>query len=115
MKPWIVFTALVAIVAAAVVIGKIEGDGDWGPPREERVITTPSGDTVVIEDERWRGFPFGILLLPLIILGLVWAFGGRRGRGWDPGDRAQWLSDWHRAEHERMARATGPDRPAVPE
>ena len=107
MKPVAVFCAILAIGIAIAVSFNVVGDGRWDRNHTE-VITTQSGETVVIANNGWHGPPFGFLFIPLIFFGLFWAFGGRRGRGCgpdtaDPGDRARLWSDWHRAEHERMA------------
>jgi hypothetical protein len=78
-------------------------------------------------------FPFGLLLFPLVIVGVVLlfraAFGGPRwGGGWyGPGSRGPWseegrarfeerAGEWHRRQHEQ--RTTSPDPggdPASPE
>jgi hypothetical protein len=110
MKPFIILATIFAVCAGVVVAINVFGDGEWDRNQTE-VVTTQSGETVVITNGGWHGPPFGLLFIPLIIFGLFWAFGGRRGRGCDPhdrnsGDRAQLWSDWHRAEHERMAAAT---------
>lgn len=116
MRFWVVLGALAALAAAFVIGGRIAGDGDWGRT-EPRVVTTQTGETVVITQEHWRGFPFGILFIPLIVFGLFRAFGGRGRRGggqWESGshDRWQQWSNWHREEHERMAATNGPGTPA---
>lgn len=112
MRFWIVLGALAALGAAFVIGGRVAGDGDWGR-HEPQVVTTQSGETVVITQERWRGFPFGIIFIPLIVVGLFWASGGRGHRGGghretESPDRWQQWSNWHREEHERMTGTNGP-------
>ena len=108
MGRWIV----IGLVAVAVVVGLgfLIGNGHWGDGdgwRENRteVVTTAAGETIVIERDR-HFFPF-FIFIPFLIIGLFWAFGGRRcrGNGWrDDGPGPQWMSDWHRREHEQSNR-----------
>lgn len=107
---------MIAGLGLAFAIGaNVAGDGNWGPERTQ-VVTTTSGETVVIANTGWHGPPIGFLFIPLFVIGLFWLVRGRRGQpcgGWDPssGDRTRAWSEWHQSEHEKMNAPDRPDRP----
>ena len=104
MGKWIVIGVLA--IAIAIGIGAYFGDHDGPPWRDDQaqVITTDSGQTIVVQDRDHGFFPF--FLIPFLFLGFLWFAIGRRFRG-GPGygcgpsqNREEWLRDWHRREHE---------------
>jgi len=67
---------------------KVEGDGHWG---------------------RHGFFPFGLLLFPLLWIGVIWLVCGafwRRGRRWGRWDGG--FEDWHRRQHESGGQGQNP-------
>ena len=113
MGRWIVIAALAVVVA--VGLGAYFRDGDWrnnGPGHgSSEVVTTASGQTIVIERDR-HFFPF-FIFVPFLIFGFFWAFGPRRcrdnGTG-GSGSRQQsfsewqhWLDEWHRRQHDQSS------------
>jgi hypothetical protein len=83
-------------------------------------ITAPSGDQTgqapqvitVREDGRRHGFgffPFGFLLFPLLLIGIIWLIiggwwrrGGPGGGGWEGR-----FEEWHRRQHQGESDAQG--------
>jgi len=56
------------------------GDGRWDGDRTERIVNADGTETLVIHDDR-DGFPFGIIVIPLVIFGFVALARGVVGRG----------------------------------
>lgn len=113
-RRWLFVTLFILTLGAITAAIYWAPDRDW-ERRDNRVevvqAVDPDGNaieggaTIIVERDR-HGFPFGLLLIPLILL-LVFGF-MRRGP-WGPpgdGDRARWLEEWH----ER----TAPDAPSSP-
>ena len=117
MKRW--FFVTLAVVILAFGIGAAVGSNSDRHGNKSEVITTASGDTVVVTPGGRGGFPFFFLLIPIGILAFL-AF-SNRGRRWGNGcpsnmsepkdpipanasteaDRdAQWRA-WHDAQHAR--------------
>jgi hypothetical protein len=116
LKRWFFLTAAVVILAFGIgtAVGRNHDN------RGSEVITTASGETVVVtRDHGGRGFPGFFLLIPLGFL--AWLAFSNRGRNWGNGgprcgpggtgpDRPQLLTDaerdaqwraWHDAQHAR--------------
>lgn len=114
----LLFLAIGGIVAA-IIWGP---NGDWNRNRGDRVeivriaddgtgsaATDGAGEVIVIEGGRPFFFPFGLLIVPLVIFllfslfrGAFFGWGGPRGgpgRYADGPDRA-WLEEWHRRQHQ---------------
>ncbi len=89
------------------VVGQVAGEGDVAR-------------TVVVDGWRngWHGPGPGFFLIPIVIIGLVLLFAGRRGGGPRSGwygpswDRERELEDWHRRAHEADAATTTPSPPS---
>jgi hypothetical protein len=107
MGRWLVI-GFVALVVALGIGAYVADDKDWGPDREAQVVTTQSGETIVIENDR-HFFPFPVLFIPLLFFGLFWFLVGRRrwdgGGPWGGPDR---FREWHEREHQTMQSRSGP-------
>ena len=108
MGRWIV----IGLIALAVVVGlgaAFGGDKDWGPDRDAQVVTTASGETIVIERDRGP-FIFPFLFIPLFVIGLFWFLSGRRrGDGGPPwGGDGEQFREWHERQHREMDSRSGP-------
>jgi hypothetical protein len=123
MRRQIIFGTLLALLIGAIAAAFIWGpDGDWDRDRGDRVeivrvaddgtgsaATDGSGEVIVIEGQRPFFFPFGLLLVPLVIFllfslfrGAFFGWGGPRG-GPDrfvDGRGPAWLEEWHRRQHQ---------------
>ena len=116
-RQWIIAGLFLIALGTISVIAFWAPERDWdrGENRVEVVqAVDPEGNaleggaTIVVERGH-RGFPFGLLLIPLafiLLFGLL--RGGFRGPGgggpWGPdGDRhSRWLDDWHARQHQEM-------------
>ena len=94
MWRWVIGGAVALLLAFGIVAG-IRGDGDWGDGRwdrngrVERIVNADGTETLVVHDGWDRGgFPFGIILVPLVILGTIALARGIFGRG--PGGPGRW-------------------------
>ena len=91
MWRWVIGGAVALLLAFGIVAG-IRGDGDWGDGRDgrvERIVNADGTETLVVHDGWDRGgFPFGIILVPLVILGTIALARGIFGRG--PGGPGRW-------------------------
>jgi hypothetical protein len=109
MGRWLV-VGFIALVVALGIGAYVADDQDWGPNRDRsaQVITTQSGETIVIERDR-HFFPFPFLFIPLFFIGLFWFLAGRRrwdgGGPWGGPDR---FREWHEREHQAMDSHSGP-------
>lgn len=86
MWRWIVggVVALLLAFGIAAAIGSDTdiGDGRWNDEgRVERVVNADGSETLVIHDGWDHGFPFGIILIPLVIFGFIAIARGIFGRG----------------------------------
>jgi hypothetical protein len=123
MRRQIIFGTLFILAIGGIVAAIIWGpDGDWDRNRGDRVeivrvaddgtgaaATDGSGEVIVIEGQRPFFFPFGLLLVPLVIFllfglfrGAFFGWGGPRG-GPDrfvDGRGPAWLEEWHRRQHQ---------------
>ena len=127
-------------VLAVLIVGFFSaiwfwGDDDWGPDRHTevaRVVTVDgveTGNTIVIERDGHRGgfFPFGLFLVPLVVIGFFALMRAIFWRPWHPGGPGgfgasrmyggpyggddsrgtpPWFAEWHRREHARDAAST---------
>lgn len=125
MKQRWIFGGLLLIVVGIVAAVALRGpDRDWGP-RDQRVEVAPvvddrgneveGGSTIIVERDR-HFFPFGLLLIPIVLFLLIalfrHPFWGPPGDGpWGPGGdhRAQWLDDWHKRQHRESADPLSPN------
>lgn len=117
-----------------LTLGAITSIAFWGPDRDwdrgdgvdvVRIVDAEGnaveGSSTVIIDRDRHGFPFGLLLIPLLLF-LVFglfrrAFWGPPGGRWGPsrGDRERWLDEWHTRQHQQMdATGSGTLEPAPP-
>jgi len=116
-RPWI----LVGLFL--ITLGTIAAIAFWAPDREwdrdgrgvdvVQVVDAEGnaidgGATVIVERDH-RGFPFGLLFIPLILLIVfgLWRSGFRGprwGGPWGPGgDRGErWLDEWHARQHQEL-------------
>ncbi|HEV2065440.1 MAG TPA: hypothetical protein VGR08_01300 [Thermomicrobiales bacterium] len=123
MRRQIIFGTLLLLTIGGIVAAIIWGpDGDWDRTRGDTVeivriaddgtgsaATNGTGEVIVIEGQRPFFFPFGLLIVPLVIFllfglfrGAFFGWGGPRGgpgRFIDGPDGA-WLEDWHRRQHQ---------------
>lgn len=121
-RRWIFGGLLVLILGTIAAFAVWGPDRDWGL-RDRRVELVQvvddqgnpveGGSTIVVERDR-HGFPFGLFLIPLLLV-LIFGLFGRTFRGppgggpWGPGDRReQWLDDWHTRQHRDSANAATP-------
>lgn len=127
-RRWIFVGLFVLTLGAITAIAFWGPDRDWdrGDRRVEvvRVVDADGnaieGESTVIIDGGRHGFPFGLLLIPLVlflVFGLLRrAFWGPPGGGpWDrpPDDRGrdQWLAEWHARQHQRIDGGGTPPSP----
>ena len=87
MWRWDIGGAVALLLAFGIVAGVSTRDGDWGDDRwgddgrVERIVDADGTETIVVHDVRNHGFPFGIIVVPLVILGLFALARGIFGRG----------------------------------
>jgi hypothetical protein len=117
MGRWLVigFIALVVALGLGAYFSDRDWDRDWDDDRAAQVITTQSGETIVIERDR-HFFPFPFLIFPLLLIGLVWFLASRRR--WDGGGpwggNPDWMREWHEREHRAMDSRAGPPSDTQP-
>ncbi len=135
MRRQIIFGTVFLLAIGGIVAAIIWGpDGDWDRTQGDRVeivrisddgtgsaATNGTGEVIVIEGQPPFFFPFGLLVVPLMIFllfglfrGASFGWGGPRGgpgRFTNGPDQA-WLEDWHRRQHQGNAAPddTHPDR-----
>jgi len=120
MRRQIIVGTLLLLAIGGIVAAIIWGpDGDWDRYRGDRGeivriagdstgpaatdgTTGGTGEVIVIDGRRPFFFPFGLLIVPLVIFllfglfrGVFPGWGGPRGGP----DRA-WLEEWHRRQHQ---------------
>jgi hypothetical protein len=134
MRRFLPLTVLVVIIGGLIAAGWIWGDNDrWerahGDTHIVQVVDDqgqPVGDgtAVIIErDGRPFFFPFGFLVVPLVIFVLFWAFRAAFWRGprgpWQPegpgyagpgGTPPPWFQEWY----QQMERRSGPRADTTP-
>lgn len=117
-RRWIFAGLLVLVLGAIAALVFLGPDRDWGP-RDQRAelvqVVDDEGNpvaganTIVVERDR-HGFPFGLFVIPLLLLlvfglfrGLFWGPPG--GGPWGSGgaQREQWLDEWHKRQHREPA------------
>lgn len=101
--------AVVLVVVGLSIAVAVGGDKDWGDHRDAEVVTTQSGETIVIDRDRGP-FLFPFLLIPLVIIGLFVFLGGRRRHEGGPpwGGNQDWMREWHERQHREMDSRSGP-------
>ncbi len=122
-RPWIFVGLFLVTLATIATIAFWGPDRNWdrdGRGVEVVQMVDPEGNAIegtatVVVERGHRGFPFGLLLIPLVLV-LVFGLlrGGFRGPGnggpWGPdgNNRAQWLDEWHARQHQAMDQAETP-------
>lgn len=127
MRRQIIFGTVFLLAIGGIVAAIIWGpDGDWDRNRGDRVeivriADDGTGDVIVVDGYRPFFFPFGLLIVPLVIFllfglfrGAFFGWGGPRGSPgrFTNGPDQAWLEDWHRRQHQGNAAPddTHPDR-----
>lgn len=107
-----IWTGIAAGVLTVAVLGGVAAGAYRAGERSDRTIevierSATEGDVArtVVVDGPWRDGPGpGIIIFPLLVIGLIALFASRRGpgRGWGPrpmGMEPGGFDDWHRHAH----------------
>jgi hypothetical protein len=121
-------TMVIGLVLIAILAAVGIGVGAYNAGVSEGLQQGSEGGQVVRVVGPGYGFPFGLVLFPLFVVGIVlllrgafWRgrWGGRGYGPWGPGRPGPWgpggpqrFEDWHRRQHEQPAdRASGGGEP----
>lgn len=108
MRRWWIIGVIALVVIAG--LGFVFGYDGYERHDATRVVTTANGETVIIDRDGPRFFPFGFFFFPLfwfLVLAAIFTF-VRRGRWGGPpppspsaeGHVPPWFDEWHRRVHE---------------